>query len=162
MTEHAPDQHSDSDHARVRFPPPLIHAVAVLAGLGLTWWRPLPLPGRWPLAVTGALLLLAAAGITLAAFREFRRHGNPVPPHKPVNCLMCGGPFRYTRNPLYLTLALGHAGLGLLLDNGWLLLTLPPALLVVRYYVIAREEAYLRRRFGQAYLDYQARVRRWL
>ncbi len=150
------------DHAGVRVPPPLIHGGAVVAGLGLGVWWPLALPGGPAVRLAGGLLMLAALVLTALAFREFRRHGNPVAPHRPVQCLQCDGPYRYTRNPLYLALAGLHAGLGLLLANGWLLVTLVPAVAVVRYFVIAREEAYLRRRFGAAYLDYCRRVRRWL
>jgi protein-S-isoprenylcysteine O-methyltransferase Ste14 len=96
------------------------------------------------------------------SFREFARARNPVPPNRPVQALMTGGPFRLSRNPLYLTLVCLHGGIALIAGNGWMLATLPMALLVVRFYVIAREEAYLHRRFGNAYLEYQARVRRWI
>lgn len=149
------------DHANVRFPPPLIHLAAVVVAVGIADAFPLALPATALLAGIGAGLLILSLFIAASAFRQFARSENPVPPNQPVNDLMDGGPFRFTRNPLYLALALLHAGIGLVSGEAWVLLTLLPALLVVRYYVIAREEAYLARRFGQDYLDYLARVRRW-
>lgn len=150
-----------ADHANVHFPPPLIHLIAVMAAIGVAAFLPLSLPRSGLLVGLGAGLLTLSLWIVGSAFRQFARSDNPVPPNRPINDLMDGGPFRFTRNPLYLALALLQAGVGLISGNGWILVTLLPALAVVRYYVIAREEAYLTRRFGQAYLDYQARVRRW-
>lgn len=75
---------------------------------------------------------------------------------------MTTGPFRFTRNPLYLALALLHLGIACVSGLTWIMLSLPVAVLVVRYYAIRREEAYLTRRLGQAYLEYCGRVRRWL
>lgn len=149
------------DHANVHFPPPLIHLLAILAAVGVAEFVPLALPAPLLANLLGIGLLVIALAIAMLAFREFARSNNPVPPNQPVKDLMDLGPFRFTRNPLYLALALLQAGIGLASGNFWILATLPLAVLVVRYYVIAREEAYLTRRFGKAYLDYQARVRRW-
>lgn len=152
---------ADGDHAGVHFPPPLIHAAAIGVGVGLSMFAPLQFPdSRLGLAV-GIGLLSAALFIALAAFRQFAIHRNPLPPNRPIGPLMTGGPFRCSRNPLYLALALVHCGVGLVSGNGWVLLLLPPALLVVRFYVIAREESYLMRRFGSRYLAYRTAVRRW-
>ncbi len=155
------DKPADEDHANVHFPPPLIHGIGVLSGVALAALFPLTLPTSVWMPWLGGCLIAASLFIAGSAFREFSRHRNPVPPNQPINRLMTGGPFYFTRNPLYLALALLHAGLGLISSSAWLMLTLVPALLIVRYYVIAREEAYLTRRFGPAYHDYQTRVRRW-
>ena len=160
--DNAPEKPADKDHANVYFPPPLIHLSAILIAVGLAWRYPLALPTGALSIGLGVVLLAVSMLIARAAFRQFSRNHNPVAPNKPIGDLMDGGPFRFTRNPLYVALALLQAGIGLISGSAWILLTLPPALLVVRYYVIAREEAYLTRRFGQAYLDYQSRVRRWL
>ncbi len=152
---------ADEDHAGVHVPPPVLHIAAVLSGVGLATVFPLRLPAPTWLAVAGLLLMTGALLIAGWAFREFGDKRNPVPPNQPIGALMTGGPFRFTRNPLYLALALLHAGIGLLSGNAWVLLALIPTLLIVRYYVIAREEAYLIRRFGKAYRDYMASVRRW-
>jgi len=148
------------NHANVHFPPPLIHLIAIVTAVGIDERFPLaPAPGM--LAMFGAIFIILSVLIAGSAFRQFARNDNPVPPNQPVKGLMEEGAFCFTRNPLYLALGLLHAGIGLFSGNAWVLVTLPPALLVVRYYVIAREEAYLTRRFGQDYLDYLARVRRW-
>jgi protein-S-isoprenylcysteine O-methyltransferase Ste14 len=152
----------ESDHANVNFPPPLIHAVGILAALGLNQFYPLPLPLLDLFWWSGLLLCCLTLILAGLSFREFAFSGNPVPPNQPIEGLMTGGPFRFSRNPLYLALALLHTAIGLMLGTAWLLLSLLPVLLTVRYYVISREEAYLIRRFGQAYIDYQRRVRRWI
>jgi len=149
------------NHANVHFPPPLIHLIAIVTAVGIDERFPLALPVPGLLAMFGAIFIILSVLIAGSAFRQFARNDNPVPPNQPVKGLMEEGAFRFTRNPLYLALGLLHAGIGLISGNAWVLVTLLPALLVVRYYVIAREEAYLTRRFGQDYLDYQARVRRW-
>jgi len=150
------------DHANVYFPPPMIHLTAILAGAGVTEFYPLTIPWQTAFAALGTGLLAVSLLIAGSAFREFKHRNNPVPPNKPISQLMDGGPFRWSGNPLYLALSLLQAGIGLISGNGWMLIMLVPAVIVVRYYVIAREEAYLVRRFGQSYLDYQSRVRRWL
>lgn len=158
-------QKSSEDHANVNIPPPLIHGAAVLSAVGLNEFSPLMLPGLgwlWWLWWLGQVFFLFSLILAVLGFREFLRARNPVPPNRPVQGLMVTGPFRITRNPLYLALALIHLGVAAVSGNAWILLTLPLVLLVVRYYVIAREEAYLVRRFGQDYLDYMHRVRRWL
>ena len=153
---------AEADHAHVHVPPPVVHGLGILLGVGAAGLLPLRLPPSGWLTATGALLLAVAGILAGWGFREFQRSRNPVPPNRPVRALMTRGPFRFSRNPLYLALALLHGGMGLVLANGWVLLSLIPALLIVRYYVIAREEAYLRRRFGATYAAYAARVRRWL
>ena len=153
---------TEQDHASVHIPPPLIHGVGVAGGFGLSLWQPLPKPPGFWLPALGVALMGFALLLVVTAFREFRRHHNPVRPNQPIETIMTGGPFRLSRNPLYLSLALVHAGLALLTRNIWLVVTLLPVLLIIRYYVIAREEAYLGRRFGERYLNYRRRVRRWL
>ena len=159
--EHGTKVDGKDDHANVHFPPPLIHLVSIMAAVGLAAFFPLALPASGLSVSLGSGLLILSLLIAGSAFRQFARNDNPVPPNQQITSLMKEGVFRFTRNPLYLALALLHIGIGLISGNAWVLITLLPALLVVRYYVIAREEAYLARRFGQEYLDYQARVRRW-
>ncbi|HED35816.1 MAG TPA: isoprenylcysteine carboxylmethyltransferase family protein [Gammaproteobacteria bacterium] len=150
------------DHANVHIPPPLIHLTFILIAVVVNPFFPVTLPLSALLMGAGTGLILLPILIAGSAFRQFARNNNPVPPNQPVNGLMVQGPFRFTRNPLYLALALLQAGVGLISGNGWILMTLPLVLLIVSRYVIGREEAYLSRRFGQAYLEYQSRVRRWL
>lgn len=90
------------------------------------------------------------------------RAGTNVNPAKPATALVTTGPFRLSRNPLYVSLTLLYVGIALLFNAVMPWLLLPGVLWVVQYGVIKREEAYLEGRFGQAYLDYAAKVRRWL
>jgi protein-S-isoprenylcysteine O-methyltransferase Ste14 len=87
--------------------------------------------------------------------------GTPVIPWRETRRLVVSGPYRFSRNPDYLGQTLVAGGLGLLLTAPWVLLALVPALLLVRYGVIAREERYLERRFGEEYRQFCARVNRW-
>lgn len=106
--------------------------------------------------------LAAAAALGGWGLGWFRRLRTTVLPHKPSSALITSGPYRFSRNPLYCASALLYVGLALWLGRLWPLFLLPFVLAAIRLYVIAREESYLERRFGKEYLDYKARVRRWL
>jgi protein-S-isoprenylcysteine O-methyltransferase Ste14 len=90
------------------------------------------------------------------------RAGSNVPTNRPTTSIVDAGPYRFTRNPIYLGMMLGLVGLAIAFDSLWPLVTLVPFALVIRYGVVAREEAYLERTFGEVYRRYRARVRRWL
>ena len=90
------------------------------------------------------------------------RAGSNVPTRLPTTIIVETGPYRFTRNPIYLGMVLGLIGLAIAFNSLWPLMTLVPFALVIRYGVIAREEAYLERKFGDVYRHYRARVRRWL
>lgn len=108
-----------------------------------------------PLIIGGLLLDGAAAGY-------FRRLGTAVQPWKPTTVLATGGPYRFSRNPIYLGFAITYAGLAVAMDSVLVLLLLIPCLFVVDRFVIQREERYLSAKFGAGYDAYRARVRRWL
>jgi protein-S-isoprenylcysteine O-methyltransferase Ste14 len=91
-----------------------------------------------------------------------QRANTNIDPYKPVTTVVTEGPFRYTRNPIYLALALLSAGIAFIANTFWVLLLLPFALLLINFGVIEREERYLENKFGKQYLDYKARVRRWV
>jgi protein-S-isoprenylcysteine O-methyltransferase Ste14 len=93
---------------------------------------------------------------------SFRRARTSLVPVRPATALITDGPFRFTRNPLYLGLALLYLGIALWLGVLWPVVLLPALILLVQQIVILREEAYLESRFGEAYRAYRARVRRWL
>ena len=107
---------------------------------------------------------MIAAGIALAALamRRFRAAGTNIPTPLPSTALVAGGPYRFSRNPIYLALTLIFLGLAAAANSLWLLLLLPAVLAVMHYGVVLREERYLGGKFGERYLDYKARVRRWL
>jgi protein-S-isoprenylcysteine O-methyltransferase Ste14 len=117
-----------------------------------------PLPAR----LLGAALLLASIALARGAEGTMKRAGTNVRPDQPSLHLVTDGPFRYSRNPLYLSTLGLYGGVTLLVDALWPVLLLIPLLAVLRWGVIAREEQYLERKFGDEYRSYKARVRRWL
>ena len=93
---------------------------------------------------------------------QFRKLGTHVDVRKPATALATDGPYRLSRNPIYLALTLFYLGIGVAAGSLWVLVLVAPALLVMHLGVIRREERYLERTFGAAYLDYARRVRRWI
>lgn len=150
-----------TDHAGVRFPPPFIFLLSILIGLGLNRFWPMsvvPTPLAMPLGVAS---ITAALILVLFGFRELRRHNTTVRPNEPSSSIVKTGPYRFTRNPLYVSLSLLQLGIGLWTNILWIVLMLIPVWIVMTTQVIAREEAYLERAFGEDYLSYKASVRRW-
>ncbi|MBD9424009.1 isoprenylcysteine carboxylmethyltransferase family protein [Pseudomonas sp. PDM15] len=154
----------EPDSAGVRFPPPFIYLGALLLGLAADWFLALSNFGidRWLLVATGALLFAAGAATMPAAVGLFRRLGTHVPPSRPTTLIATTGPYRWTRNPMYLGMALVYAGIAVGFDGPIALALLPLVLMVIQRQVIAREERYLEAKFGDDYRRYKAEVRRWL
>lgn len=150
------------DRPGVIAPPPFIYLGFLLLGLGLDYAWPVALvPDGLQYAAGGALMALALA-VAVAAVRELRRAGTNVDVRKPTTAIVASGPYRYSRNPMYVALSALYAGIAIAADNVWMLALLVPALAVIRAGVIAREERYLEGKFGDSYLRYKASVRRWL
>lgn len=151
-----------ADSAGVRVPPPLIYIAGLLVGAALEQVVATPdLPGVWALlaAVVGIVLAVLLDG---GAMRRFLRSRTAMEPWKPSSALVTTGPYRFTRNPMYLGMAVLYLGIALTFGLLWSVALLPVVLVVVDRYVIAREERYLTRRFGESYLQYREQVRRWL
>ena len=150
------------DNAGVIAPPPLIYAVTLVVSLLLHWRIPIPLASRqirWSLGVP------LATGATIPAFlalRRMREVGTHVNPEQPTTALIVEGPFRFTGNPIYLSMTLLYITIAMLTNTLWPLLLLPEVLFVMTRGVIEREEAYLEQKFGEPYLLYKEKVRRWL
>lgn len=145
-----------------RMPPPLPCLIGLLLGLVLGWlwpWRIAPYP--WAQAL-GVAALAGVAALGTAMSQAFRRHGTSPDPAHETTALVDSGPFRWSRNPAYLTAGLLQIALGCFFNNAWIVLLVLPALAAIHYLVVVREEAYLEAKFGQAYRDYRARVRPWL
>ena len=142
--------------------PPLIYLGSILVGLALHWLRPVAVvPEAWA-APLGAPLILAAVVVFLLSVRAFRRAGTPIQSVRPTTQLVQTGPYWFSRNPIYLAFTLLHLGVGFWVNSGWLLGTLLLTLVLMSYGVIAREERYLERKFGDEYVRYKTAVRRWL
>jgi protein-S-isoprenylcysteine O-methyltransferase Ste14 len=149
----------EKDRAGVIAPPPLIYA----AFWGLGWLGRKLLRVDIPHAeLIGAALCVVAIAFGLAAAWELHRARTTIDPFGATTAIVRSGPYRVTRNPLYVSLALFYAGLALIAHAFPAILLLPVALLVMTYGVIRREELYLERKFGVEYREYRHRVRRWL
>ena len=142
--------------------PPLVYLISLVAGAVAQLASPLPfLPGT--LAVPfGAALVAVAIALFSYSVAKFRTAGTPVPARKPTTVIVRTGPYRFSRNPIYLAFSVFQLGIAIWVDSLWLLATLVAAVALIHYVVIPREEQYLERRFGAQYLDYKASVRRWL
>jgi protein-S-isoprenylcysteine O-methyltransferase Ste14 len=151
-----------TDNPGVRVPPPLFYVGAIAGGALLRRAAALPIGGGGMRVVAAWLFVALFAGLFAWSMVWFARQKTTFIPDKAANALVLDGPFRVTRNPLYLAMALLTIGAGLWLDTWWVPILLFPAVAIVDRYVIAREEAYLQRRFGAEYEAYCARVRRWL
>lgn len=150
------------DRVGIVVPPP----VYALAGLAFAyvlhrWLVPL---GAVPLLVRVAAAALAVLAIALAlwAVVSLLRRRTPFDPYRPTTAIVADGPFRRTRNPIYLAFGLGVLGIGLAAGWWWSVATAPAVVLALDRFVVRKEERYLAGKFGAAYEDYRARVRRWL
>lgn len=150
------------DHAHVAGHPPLIHLAGILVGLGIDAIWPAPLLPATTQYILGGVLIVVGVLVVLTSGITFAKAGTSVPTQTPSTALVTHGLYRYSRNPIYIALSLIHLGVAAAVDSPWIAATLPIVLIVIRTGVIAREEAYLEAKFGQAYRDYKARVRRWL
>jgi protein-S-isoprenylcysteine O-methyltransferase Ste14 len=146
----------------VKFPPPLVYVAGLLAGwlIGKAWGLG-DFDDRWA-DPTSLVAAIAGAALMASAFGLFRRAGTDPLPMRPTTALVFGGPYRFTRNPMYLGMALVYLAFALLFDLPWALVLLPLVLVVIQTQVIAREERYLEAKFGEEYRAYRSRVRRWL
>lgn len=149
--------------ARVSVPAPLVFVVSVSAGVGVGYVLPLRTHLPRGIALIAAYLLLAAGlGLFISALRRFwRARQNPLP-WTPTLSLEFSGPYRFTRNPMYVGMTLLQLGLGTWMNHLWVLLFALPALAVVHFTAVLPEEAYLIEKFGDPYRQYLSRVRRYL
>jgi protein-S-isoprenylcysteine O-methyltransferase Ste14 len=146
-----------------RFPfPPAIPVVALLLSwaLGRLW----PISIEWPreLFWVGLVLVVFPFALPIWAARTFRLHQTPVNPRGNVGAIATDGPYRFTRNPMYLSLMLVYVGGSLLFRLPWAWLLLPAVFISLQFGVIIPEEKYLEGKFGEGYLHYKSQVRRWL
>jgi protein-S-isoprenylcysteine O-methyltransferase Ste14 len=152
----------ERDNPGFLLPPPLTYLLTLLLGLVLDRRSHLPFLPRGVARILGWPLL--GGGVLLNGWFNFtmRRADTPINPRKPVSKLITEGPFRYTRNPAYLSLTMLYAGIALLRRALWAILLLPLVVVVIQRDQIEREERYLERTFGEEYLAYKERVRRWV
>jgi protein-S-isoprenylcysteine O-methyltransferase Ste14 len=149
----------------VRVFPPLLPAAGIALGLIPTFLWPIPIvapPTQRALVGLGIVLLVVFLLLAASANLTFRRAGTPANPYAPTTRLTVHGPYRFTRNPMYLGLVLLTIGFALVMNSMWLVLAAIPVMLLLRHLVIVHEERYLEEKFGDEYRTYSKRVRRWL
>ncbi len=140
----------------------MVFLSALAVGLFLSWLIPLPQFSSVSLKVTGIILGVLGSTVGFWGLYTFRRAGTNVRPSLPVNALVTSGPFRYSRNPFYVGMTVIYVGITLYAGFLWLFVTLVPALLMVHWRIVRREEQFLESRFGEDYRAYKARVHRWI
>jgi protein-S-isoprenylcysteine O-methyltransferase Ste14 len=142
--------------------PPLVYLATIVTGslLELAWPSAF-LPRGFALPL-GSALVVAAVALFVYSVGRFRAAGTPVPGNQPTTAIVRAGPYRFSRNPIYLAFSLLQLGIAVAADSLWLVATLLVAIALMAAIVIPREEWYLEKKFGAEYLDYKAQVRRWI
>jgi protein-S-isoprenylcysteine O-methyltransferase Ste14 len=150
--------------ARVRFPPPFVFLICILAGVAVhRLVAPAVVPvERWISVAAGLAILACGVGLVVSARIWFVRTGQSPLPWKPSPELILRGPYRFTRNPMYVGVTLVQIGLGIALNDLWITAFAAVALLIVHVIAVRPEEQYLTERFGESYTNYVTRVRRYL
>ena len=155
----------EHDHAQVRIPPLILFAVCLIAGWGLDQaWSWLILPAtQWVgprLVLAGALILLGLGLIGYCAW-HFKKAQTRIEPWRTTSSIITKGPYRCSRNPIYLGFVITGAGIALAFNSCWMLSSLLAFVLIANKFVIEKEEKYLEEKFGEAYSNYQRETRRW-
>ena len=142
--------------------PPWIYLAAIVLGLLLNAAWPIRVASRAVSVRAGISAVLVAVALFLYAVRTFRAAGTAVPGNRPTTTIVRSGPYRWSRNPIYLAFSLFQLGLAFWVNSLWLLVTLVPAVALIAFVVIPREEQYLEKKFPSDYASYKASVRRWV
>ena len=151
-----------TDHAGVWVPPPLIYLMLFGLGLFLHQIVPFTIPPAFPTRAAALLFLGCYVLLFGWSYMLFRRARTSMVPVKPSTTLIVHGPYRLTRNPMYLSLLCMYLAVALWFGVAWALILVPLAVLAVQHLAIAKEERYLEQKFGDAYSEYRAHVRRWI
>jgi len=150
----------DSPHVTV--PPPIIFASGFGAAFILERLLPLRLFTAYPFKLCGWFFAVASMLIAFGAIAMMLKAHTNIHPHRAADHLVSGGPFRFSRNPLYLAQVLLTIGAALYWDIGWAIVTLAPVVIILQNYVIRREELHLEAKFGVEYAEYKRRTKRWI
>ena len=162
MSGQADQRPSSEDHPGVRIPPPLIFLTFLVAGLLFdSSWINGEL-ATMPEMIVGAILFLCAGLIAYKSVPRHKKEGSNVEPWKPTTKIISDGVYGRSRNPIYVAMVLLFVSIAVMGGSIAALVALVPCLVIIRYYVIAREERYLEAKFGDEYLDYKQKVRRWV
>ena len=152
----------EEDRPGVPIAPPLLFVLPILASLAFEWFVLTSFVHgavRWTL---GELFFGAGIALNIGGFITQKSAGTDPTPFNPSTRIVTHGLYRFTRNPMYVGFALWTLGLAILVDSAWMVLAVPIGLILIDRLIITREERYLERKFGEEYLNYKRRVRRWL
>jgi len=152
----------DKDHASVKIHPPVLLLVHVLAAFLSNWLMPFPFSLTKVLEWTGYIFVIAGLGFAFSAVNRFAKKHTTLDPHGSVSEIVTSGPYRFSRNPIYLGFLCTLVGLPLALGNYWGIILSPVFVVSMYQLVIKHEEAYLEEKFKDVYTSYKSRVRRWL
>ncbi|PCI77164.1 MAG: hypothetical protein COB20_08875 [SAR86 cluster bacterium] len=152
----------DKNGPAVKFPPPALFASCILLGAGLQYLRPVGLGIPESIEIFGYLLVLFGITIAILVATSFRRAGTAIEPWKPTRSIVTTGFYAWSRNPIYAGFCLINIGIGIASNSFWILISFIPAAFLLYYIAIAKEEAYLEEKFGEEYLAYKKKVRRWV
>ncbi|MFT7471508.1 MAG: protein-S-isoprenylcysteine O-methyltransferase Ste14 [Kiritimatiellia bacterium] len=152
----------DKKGAAVKFPPPAIFASCILLGAGLQYLRPVGLGIPESIEILGYLLVLFGITIAILVATSFRRAGTAIEPWKPTTSIVTTGFYAWSRNPIYAGFCLINIGIGIASNSLWIFVSFIPAAFLLYHVAIAKEEAYLAEKFGEEYLAYKKKVRRWV
>ena len=156
------DETTDKKGAGVKFPPPLIFVLLIIVGLALDYIWPLEMSIPGSAGVFGIVLMLFAVAVAGLINATFKRAGTAIEPWKPTSNIVTTGFYAWSRNPIYTGFCVFNIGLGISLNNLWVFLSFIPGAVLVYFIAIVREEAYLEEKFGEEYLAYKRKVRRWI
>jgi protein-S-isoprenylcysteine O-methyltransferase Ste14 len=154
---------SKTNSADIIAPPPVLYLGALISGLVIQIAIPLAIPtSAFTLRMMGLFLLILSGAFARWAFVTMGQMGTSASPREQSSALVTHGPFKVSRNPIYVAMTGLYLGISLLVDSLWPLLFLIPLLVIMHWGVILREERYLARQFGEPYLAYKSSTRRWL
>ena len=152
----------DDDAPNVKIIPPLVYLAGIVIGFLASTWMPTKVVPNSVAWTVGGILIFCGAVLAGSAILKFRDAGTTVRPDRGASTLVIAGPYKITRNPMYLGLALVYLGMTIADQSIWALILLPVVLAVIQRRAIEPEEAFLERRFGANYIGYKEKVRRWL
>lgn len=150
------------DHPQIKIDAPVLLGIVILVTFGLQWLLPLSFFPSFPGRIIGGILFVGGFFLGFPALRGMRKASTSPNPHHPTRTLISEGTYRITRNPMYLGMLISYSGLFIFFQNPWFLLFLPILIWSFTTWVIIPEEKYLEGKFGKDYLNFKARVRRWI
>lgn len=153
---------SHSGVPNVKIIPPLVYLAGIVIGIAISIWMPTKIAPDSLAWTLGGILIICGAVLSGSAILKFKGVGTTVRPDRAASTLVVVGPYRITRNPMYLGLALVYVGIAIAVQSVWALILLPVVLTIIQRRAIEPEEAFLERRFGASYIRYKEDVRRWI